>query len=131
MRIGELADKTHVSVDTLRYYEKIGLMPAVKRRGSGQRVYGDAELETLCFIKRAQLMAFSLKEIAELLKIRSNEHVMHEQAQLMARDKLVLLDEQITELTELRQELSAMLADCEQSSSDGDCPIIQGLQHTK
>lgn len=70
MRIGEVVTTLAISADTLRYYEKIRLMPKVQRNNGGVRFYSDKDLSRLRFIKRAQKMGFSLEEITQLLKFR-------------------------------------------------------------
>ncbi|CAH0992946.1 HTH-type transcriptional regulator HmrR [Sinobacterium norvegicum] len=131
MRIGALALAAGVSVDTLRYYEKIGLLKGVKRLQSGQRSYGPNELATLQFIRRAQLMNFSLKEIAELLVLRRDSSHSQSRAQAIIHQKLAILDGQIEQLQLLRQELSAMVERCEGRDNADDCPIIDGFEQLK
>jgi len=72
MRIGKVVESLDISADTLRYYEKIRLMPKVHRNNGGVRFYSDKDLSRLRFIKRTQKMGFSLEEIAALLSFREN-----------------------------------------------------------
>ena len=72
LSIGEVSHRLAIPVDTLRYYEKIGLLPAIHRSPSGRRVYSSRDLSRLRFIRRAQAMSFSLAEIAQLLQMRQD-----------------------------------------------------------
>jgi DNA-binding transcriptional MerR regulator len=131
MRIGALAKAAGVSVDTLRYYEKIGLLSGVKRLESGQRSYSSVELATLQFIRRAQLMNFSLKEVGELLVLRGDSSHSQARAQAIIHQKLQVIDQQITDMQLLREELSLMVGRCESRDNPADCPIIEGFEQLK
>ena len=125
-RIGEVTRRTGVSADTLRYYERIGLLPGVSRTASGIRLYDERDLSRLRFIRRAQRMNFSLEEIGLLLKMREDpQHARDEIRQLTAR-KLAEVEAGLEELTLLRNELSLLLNLC-RGSADG-CPILEGIE---
>ncbi len=124
-RIGEITSQLGLSADTLRYYEKIALLPAINRTSSGIRVYSDKDISRLRFIQRAQKMNFSLKEIGELLKMREDpQHVRDDIRQLTAK-KLTEVEAHLEELSTLRNELQLLLSLC-RGSKDG-CPIIEGI----
>ncbi|GMR08609.1 MAG: Zn(2+)-responsive transcriptional regulator [Gammaproteobacteria bacterium] len=124
-RIGEITSQLGLSADTLRYYEKIALLPAINRTSSGIRVYSDKDISRLRFIQRAQKMNFSLKEIGELLKMREDpQHVRDDIRQLTAK-KLTEVETHLEELSTLRNELQLLLNLC-RGSKDG-CPIIEGI----
>ncbi len=126
-KIGEVTKKTAISADTLRYYEKIGLMTDVSRNTSGIRLYNEKNLSNLKFIKRAQRMNFTLEEIKNLLSMRKDpQHAKHS-VRLLTADKLKNIEEQITELTTLKNELTLLLNLCK-GSKDG-CPIIEGFDN--
>ena len=94
-RIGDVTKLLGISADTLRYYEKIGLLPAINRAVSGIRVYYERDLSRLRFIRRAQKMKFSLKEIAELLKMREDPQHARDEVRMLTRTKLSEIEEHL------------------------------------
>jgi MerR family copper efflux transcriptional regulator len=123
--IGIVARQLSMSVDTLRYYEKIGLLK-VTRAESGIRLYSEKDISRLKFIKRAQQMNFSLAEIGGLLKMREDpQHARAEVRQLTA-NKLKEVEARLTELDTLRKELTLLVNLC--SASDEGCPIIDRIE---
>ena len=124
-KIGEVTERTGLSADTLRYYEKIGLLPGVSRNDSGIRLYSDKNLSRLNFIKRAQHMNFKLEEIKQLLLMREDpQHAKNDVRQLTAK-KLEDIESHLADLSTLRNELTLLLNLC-RASEDG-CPIIEDL----
>lgn len=121
-RIGEAAQRAGMSTDTLRYYERIGLMHRALRDGGGRRAYTDAELERLCFIKRAQAMDFKLAEIKQLLELRDHPPSAREEARRLAHAKLEEVIERLRTLRRLRDELSLLLNLC---AGAENCPILE------
>lgn len=124
-KIGQVTELLGLSADTLRYYEKIKLLPKVARNTSGVREYDDKDISRLKFIQRAQKMNFSLSEISDLLKMRENPQQVRDEVRLLTADKLHEVDEHLQSLTTLRNELQLLLNLC-QGAEDG-CPIIEGL----
>ncbi len=124
-RIGQATEMLGLSPDTLRYYEKRGLLPAVARTSSGLRVYSDRDISRLRFIQRAQKMNFSLAEIGTLLKMRENPHGVRNNVRRLTAKKLVEVESRLKDLDTLRKELQLLLNLC-QNSTNG-CPIIDGL----
>ena len=127
MRIGEVVAELGISADTLRYYEKIKLMPRVQRNGAGVRFYSDKDLSRIRFIKRAQKMGFSLEEITKLLSFRENPQQAKPQVRELAHHKLEEVEHHLSELTTLRDELCLLTNLCG-ASTDG-CPIIEKLDN--
>ncbi len=128
-RIGEITALTGLSADTLRYYEKIGLLRDVPRSSSGLRSYGSRHLSTLKFIQRAKAMNFSLDEIARLLEMRSDPQHAREAVRALTHEKLADIEAQIEQLDLLRRELQLLVNLC-QASEEG-CPIIDDLEQGK
>ncbi|RLA33001.1 MAG: heavy metal-responsive transcriptional regulator [Gammaproteobacteria bacterium] len=124
-RIGAVVDKVGISADTLRYYEKIELLPAIGRTASGIRVYDDKDISRLRFIRRAQKMHFRLREIAELLKMREDPQHARDEVRLLTGRKLAEVEEHLDDLQYLRNELQLLLNLC-RASEDG-CPIIESI----
>lgn len=125
MRIGKVTQVLEISADTLRYYEKIKLMPKVHRNGAGVRFYSDKDLSRLLFIKRAQKMGFSLDEISQLLKFRENPQRAKPKVRELAHHKLEEIQHHLEELTTLRDELRLLTNLC--GSSDNGCPILESF----
>ena len=126
--IGEAARRTGLSVDTLRYYEKIKLMPPIARDSGGRRRYGERDLSQLRFIQRAQRCDFSLSEIGELLKLRRAPEVPRPQVQQLTEQKLEDIKTRLVDLERLQHELESLLNLCRGSGKG--CPIIEGLDST-
>lgn len=124
-KIGELSKLVDLSMDTLRYYEKIKLLPPVARNSSGLREYDDKDISRLRFIKRAQKMNFSLAEIGQLLTMRENPLKARAEIRTLTHQKLSDIEDQIKELTALRNELQLLVNLC--IGSDDSCPIIDGM----
>lgn len=125
--IGELAHQSGVHLETLRYYERIGLIPAPPRSVSGHRVYPATALVRLSFIRQAQTLGFSLTEIGELLSLRrnKNDRCMDVIRQIEAKQREV--EEKITDLQAMRRALNRMKALCHGDCLMGDCPILENL----
>lgn len=120
--IGAAAAQSGMSTDTLRYYERIGLMRRVLRDGGGRRYYTEAEVERLRFIARAQAMDFTLAEIGQLLELRDHPATAREAARRLAHDKLTAVTQRVRTLRHLRDELRLLLNLC--AGGAGQCPIL-------
>ncbi len=125
-RIGEVARITGLSLDTLRYYERLGLLRRVGRSPSGIRLYDRRDLSRLGFIQRAKAMDFSLDEIAALLEMREDPRHAREEVRALTLKKLEGVEARLKELETLRKELTLLVHLCR--GSDGGCPIIEGLE---
>ncbi len=125
-RIGEVAKRLGMSVDTLRYYERIGLLPAVQRSASGLRYYGEHDLARLRFIRRAQAMDFKLAEIASLLELREAPQRSRPAVRALAEGKLAEIDARLAALAELRRELGELVSACARAGER--CPILEGIE---
>lgn len=128
-RIGEVTEKVGISADTLRYYEKIKLLPSINRTDSGIRVYEDTDISRLRFIQRAQKMRFRLKEISALLSMREDPQHAREEVRLLTRKKLDEIEKHLGELQYLRNELQLLLNLCR--ASKNGCPIIESIDQEK
>ncbi|HSH43762.1 MAG TPA: heavy metal-responsive transcriptional regulator [Arenicellales bacterium] len=124
-RIGDVTRLTGLSADTLRYYEKIDLLPPVGRTASGIRIYADKDISRLNFIQRAQKMNFSLAEIASLLKMREDPQRARKSVRELTASKLAEVEARLNEITTLRNELQLLLNLCQ--ASDEGCPIIESI----
>lgn len=127
-RIGDVTRLTGLSADTLRYYEKIKLLPRINRSASGIRVYTERDLSLLNFIRRAQKMNFSLAEIANLLKMRQNPQRARKSVRELTAMKLTEIEARLKDITILRDELQLLLNLCQ--ASEKGCPIIESIDST-
>lgn len=127
-KVGEIAEKVEVNVETLRYYEKIKLMPKPKRRESRYRVYDENDLKRLLFIKRAKELGFTLKEIKELFGLRIDLHAKCGDVKHLTEHKLEDVDNKISDLKKIRSVLVKLINQCinEEVSSD-ECPILESI----
>ena len=124
-RIGDVVRLLGLSADTLRYYEKIGLLPRVGRSESGIRSYSERDLSRLRFIQRAQKMGFSLSEIGMLLTMRDNPQRARAEVRKLTAAKLDEVDIRLKEITLLRNELLLLLNLCQ--GAKAGCPIIETI----
>jgi len=123
--IASLAAAAGVHVETIRYYQRLRLVPEPSRPLGGIRRYAVADADRLGFIKRAQAMGFTLVEVGSLLSLQARRscHATRE----LAATKLRLVDARIRELRDLRKELAGLIAACDANTQDAKCPVIQRL----
>src|SRR3712207_5676151 len=126
MRIGEVARHADVNVQTLRYYERRGLLPAPRRRPSGYREYSPDTVRLVRFIKRAQELGFSLRDIAELIELRQNPARNCAGVRAAAIRKAEDVADRIRQLTAVREALEQFASACDSARGDR-CPIIDAL----
>lgn len=126
MTIGRLAKAAGVGVETVRYYQRRGLLPQPQRPMGGFRYYNAEALEQLRSVKRAQRAGFSLAEISILLRL---DRIRDRQAaQRLAGQKIAEIDQQIDALKKLRQALSGLTRACERGTGDVPCPILEAFR---
>jgi MerR family copper efflux transcriptional regulator len=123
--IGQLAKRGGVGIDTIRYYERNGLLAPRARLASGYRRYGGLELARLRFIRRAQALGFTLREIKELLALSAQRDVGR--VKRSAQAKLVDVEERIAALERVREGLAHLIAACPGHGRAADCPILKAL----
>lgn len=120
--IAELARAADVHLETIRYYQRRGLVPEPPRPPGGIRRYSYADVERLRFIKRAQAMGFTLTEIANLQRLRSRRSCRATRD--LAATKLQLVNDRIRELRQLHEDLAQLIAACDANPDEMTCPII-------
>lgn len=130
LKIGEVAARSGVSIDTLRYYERLGLLSKPARTSGGYRLYEARVVDRLAFIKRAQSFSFTLDEIRQLLHLETADPQTCSRVLEMIEDKLEDLNRQYQEIKRLRHELSAYKNECERAiASRQCCPVIEDFVH--
>ena len=126
LNIGQAAARSGVSSKMIRHYESLGLLPAVHRTDAGYRQYGEKEVHTLSFIRRARTLGFSMAEIAELLKLWQNKRRASADVKRIALAHVADLERRIAEMAAMKQTLQH-LAHCCQGNNRPDCPILTEL----
>lgn len=127
--VGQLAKEAGFNVETIRYYEKLKLLPKPKRRESRYRIYNDTDLKRLLFIKRAKELGFTLKEIKELLELKIDSRAKCGDVKHLTEHKLKDIDNRISDLKKIRKVLMKLIEQCvnEEVSSD-ECPILESIE---
>lgn len=130
MQIGKIAEKCNVSVQTVRFYERNGLLPNPPRKDSGYRVYGDADLKLLLFIRQAKALGFSLQEIREILRLRERGQCPCGSVLKLAERHLHNVESQLQQMSTFRDELRRAVKRWRRSgkpqvSTDTFCILIE------
>jgi Hg(II)-responsive transcriptional regulator len=128
LTIGQLAKSAGVNVETVRYYERRGLIPEPSRRASGYRQYTRDYAARIRFIKRAQELGFSLNEIAELLALRVGSDTVCSDVKQRAEVKIDNIDAKIQTLKQMKQALVTLVAVCNENGITSECPILETLE---
>ena len=129
VNIGLAAERSGVSAKMVRHYESLGLLPRVQRTDSGYRQYTAADVHTLCFIKRARDLGFSMAEIAELVGLWQNRRRASSSVKRIAQKHVDELTQRIEAMQSMQRTLSSMLQCC-QGNERPDCPILDDLAST-
>jgi Hg(II)-responsive transcriptional regulator len=128
LTIGEVAEQAGVHIETLRYYERRGLIEKPPRSASNYRLYPEDAVRRVRSIKRAQELGFSLKDIRELLFLRATPEAGCAEVRAHAEAKLKAIDEKISSLTAMKHALSTLVAECVGEGPLTDCPILESLE---
>ena len=127
-KTGEVARRAGVNRETVRYYEKRGLIPEPDRRRSGYRIFTGRHIEQIKFIKRAQELGFTLSEIKELLELRMDEDTPCSEIKQEAQQKYRDVVDKIDDLTRIKETLVDLIDACDQEGPIGECPILEALE---
>jgi len=127
LRIGELAARAAVKIDTLRYYERRGLLPVPVRSTAGYRAYTPDAVQRVRFIQRAQALGFTLQEIADLLTLRADSTLACEAVEVRARAALGRIESKLDDLTRMRRGLQHYIGACQRHDPLDTCPLLREL----
>ncbi len=127
MQIGAVAEAAGVSVQTIRYYERIGVLPEPDRSASGYRQYTPEAIQRLTFINRAQDLGFTLEEITELLDLRIENPEACDTVRTKAGRKIRTIHQKIHRLQKMEEALETLARRCDAEQSTGACPILEYL----
>jgi MerR family transcriptional regulator, copper efflux regulator len=128
MNIGEAASLSGVSAKMVRHYEALGLLPRIARTDAGYRQYGQAEVHTLRFIRRARDLGFSMAEIGELLKLWQNRRRASADVRRIAERHVADLERRIAEMASMQRTLQHLIHGCH-GDERPQCPILDELAH--
>jgi len=128
---GKLAKRSGVNIETLRYYEKRNLIDPPRRSEAGYRLYTPADILRIRFIKNAQKLGFTLKEIRELLKLRIKVNTSCDSVLKKAEHKRTEIMVKIKDLKSMKRALDQLIHKCEQSIPTEDCPILESFESNK
>ncbi|HSF33570.1 MAG TPA: MerR family DNA-binding protein [Candidatus Tectomicrobia bacterium] len=131
MSIGDVAKEAKVCIETLRYYERRGLLARPPRSTSNYRLYGADTVRRVRFIKAAQELGFSLKEILDLLSLRAGSNTSCEDIRERAEAKIKNLEAKIRSLEAMKQALTKLVAECSGNGPITECPILESFDFEK
>ncbi|HVJ06496.1 MAG TPA: Cd(II)/Pb(II)-responsive transcriptional regulator [Candidatus Saccharimonadales bacterium] len=127
IKIGELARRTECQVGTIRYYEKEGLLPEPTRSGGNYRLYGEAHIERLQFIRHCRSLDMTLSEVRALQRYQDTPDQDCDEIKVLVDEHIHQVEVRIEELSQLKQHLVALLSKCSGVRTVGSCGILQGL----
>lgn len=128
LSIGKLAAAACVGVETIRFYEREGLLPEPPRRPSGYRQYPPDAVERVLFIRRAKELGFSLKEVRELLELRVDPDRNCAEVRSMAQAKIADVERRMADLGRIKRALEKLARACPGSGPTSECPILEAIE---
>lgn len=127
LKIGDVARLADLSIDTIRYYEREGLLGRVRRTAAGQRHYDAESVRRLAFVRRATALGFSLAEVKALVGLRVSPRMPCERVRERAIGKVTDIDRRIAELTAMRDALGRLIEKCQDACAPGACAFLDEL----
>lgn len=134
LKIGTLAKRTGTNAPTIRYYEEIGLLRSADRQAGGQRVYGDADVKRLTFIRRCREFGFSIDQVRSLVALVQDPTLSCVHARDLAQEHLTAVRAKLAELKALERSIASFVTNCEASCAGGpgpDCVILDDLSRAR
>lgn len=128
LRIGEVARLAGVGVETVRFYERQGLLDEPQRRASGYRQYSGEAIAVLRFIRRAKQLGFTLNEVKSLLNLRLDSSATRGDVRHMAQEKVTDIETRIRDLQRMRDSLVTLIHKCHGRGQVPGCPILQAME---
>ena len=127
MKIGELSKQSGAGIETIRFYERKGLLAEPVRSPSGYRHYDASVVERLQFVRRAKDLGFTLAEIKELLDLWFDANTRCEHVRQRAEQKIADIEEKVRSLHKMKRSLKKVISECEFQVSVDDCPLMKGV----
>lgn len=128
LTIGLLAKRAEVNIETVRYYERRGLIPKPPRQESGYRQYPEETIARIQFIKHAKELGFSLKEILELLSLRVNANATCADVKRRAESKIADIEEKLHALQRMKKTLTKLAKECRGRGPINECSMLEALE---
>lgn len=128
LRVGELAKQAGVNMQTIRYYEREGLLPKPPRTAGGYRAFPADAVARVCFIKQAQAVGFALDEVRELLELRNHPETACPQVQRRAEAKIGDVSAKLRDLQTIRRQLTRLAKACAGRAKPHTCPLLEALE---
>ena len=128
LTIGQSARRAKVGVPTLRFYERAGLLPKPTRSASNYRLYPDEVIARIRFIRRAQQLGFTLKEIRALLSLRASRRTSCAEVRSRAREKIADIEARIRSLRQMSRALARLAEECDVYPKADECPLLKHLE---
>ena len=128
LTIGKLSDMTGCNVETIRYYERIGLLPEPRRSIGGQRLYGDGDVKRLTFVKRSRDLGFPIADVQNLLSCIDRGDYSCAEIRALTVAHLAEVRRKLADLRRLERALKEMVLKCD-GEDVADCPILEALSH--
>lgn len=129
MKIGQLSEQTHCKIETIRYYERIGLLPVPARSNGGYRIYDDKHRRRLSFIRRSRELGFTIDEIRDLLNLVDGGNYTCSDVKAITMEHVENIRHKIADLKKLEKTLSRIASQCAGDATP-ECPIIDALYET-
>ncbi len=126
--IGQLAQLADINIQTIRFYERKGILPKPDRKPSGYRLFSEDDVKRLNFILLSKSHGFSLQEIKELLDLRIDSKSSCDEVRILAEKKIKVMDDKINELQSMKGALEKLVASCHKSEYSSDCPILEDFE---
>ena len=130
LTIGQIARRAGIGIETIRFYERKGLIEEPPRKESGYRQYNEDAVTRLAFIQQAKTLGFSLNEIHELLSLRKSPGVTSREIKQLAEAKLADIENKIRMLRRMQRTLKKLVEKCPGHGPTSDCPILDALDHS-
>lgn len=131
MTIGQVARQLNINVQTIRFYEREGLLPKLGRSSAGYRLFDSDVIRRIQFVKHAQEVGFSLSEISTLFSLRADPDGSCSMVREYASEKIAQLESQLANMAQMKQTLETMVARCKEGLAVADCPILDALSDTR
>jgi MerR family transcriptional regulator, mercuric resistance operon regulatory protein len=126
MTIGALSEHTEVNIETIRYYERIGILPNPPRSKGGRRLYAEEYQRRLVFVRRARQLGFTLEDVRALLRLTEDRHMVCGKVKRLTENHIADIHRKVNVLERLEGALSAMVTQC-RGDDTSDCPILDAL----
>ena len=128
LSIGQVAKEANVNIQTIRYYERVGLIPKAQRTEFGYRKFSPEDILRIHFIKHAQAAGFLLKEIKDLLALRVDAATSCDDVRELAESKIIEIDEKVRHMQQMKQTLGSLTRACSGTGAKSECPILEAFE---